>query len=70
MSRVKGGLRAEVSEKYWSKLVTSKVYLDRPSDILAVPEAGSSQHVAAKGGDGHNLQKRALYVGWLEVLAA
>lgn len=29
----------EVSEKYWSKLVTSQVYLEKPSDIVAVLEA-------------------------------
>ena len=29
----------KVSEKYWSKLVTSQVYLEKPSDIVAVLEA-------------------------------
>ena len=40
--------RHEVSEKYWSKLVTSQVYLDNPSDIVATLEAPRGMPRAAR----------------------
>ena len=47
--------RYEVSVKYWSKLVTSQVYLEKPNDIVAVLEApalpwGGGRGVLRAGG--------------------
>lgn len=38
-----------VSEKYWSKLVTSQVYLEKPSDIVAVLEEPAAPLISGYG---------------------
>ena len=50
--------RPEVSEKYWSKLVTSQVYLDNPGDIVAALEARLGGCHAPQGAGGQRCGNR------------